>query len=154
MTSCDEHGDRVVRPEPDLVGDLVRPADDQAVHVREALTGGERRATVDDDGLEAELAREAHERPGDLDAADDDQARPDREDLDEQRAATELDRPRQAALEGGLGGGDQLGVELGRAERPVSEPSSATTSSAAGGAPSPGCVRRRTRAAASPRGVA
>ncbi len=32
-----EHRHRVGRPEPDLVGDLVRPADDQPVDVREAL---------------------------------------------------------------------------------------------------------------------
>ena len=109
--------DRVVRAEPDLVGDLVRPADDQAIDIGEALLRRERRPAIDDDGLEAELAREADERAGDLHATDDDEPRPDREDLDEQRAAAELDGPRQAAAEGRAGGLDQLGVELRRAER-------------------------------------
>ena len=85
--------DRVVRAEPDLVGDLVRPADDQPVDLGEAFGRGERGTAVDDDGLEAELAREPDERTGDLDAADDDESRPDREDLDEQRSSAELDCP-------------------------------------------------------------
>ena len=108
--------DRVVRPEPDLLGDLVRPADDQPIDVGEALRRREGGPAVDDDGLEAELAREADERARDLDAADDDEPRPDREDLDEQRPAAELDGPRQAAPEGGPGGLDELGVEV-RASR-------------------------------------
>ena len=109
--------DRVVRAEPDLVGDLVRPADDQAVDLGEALLRGERRPAIDHDGLEAELAREADERTGDLDATDHDESRPDREDLDEQRASAELDGARQAAPECRAGGLDQLRVELRRAER-------------------------------------
>ena len=59
-----QHGDRVGRTEADLVGDLVGPADDELVDIREAFRGGERRAAVDDDGLEAELAGEADERIG------------------------------------------------------------------------------------------
>ena len=50
-----QHGDRVVGPEADLVGDLVRPADDQPIDVGEALRRRERRPAIDDDGLEAEL---------------------------------------------------------------------------------------------------
>ena len=92
--------DRVVRAEADLVGDLVGPADDQPVDVGEALRRRERRPAVDDDRLEAELAGEADERARDLDATDDDEPRPDREDLDEQRSTAELDGPRQAAPEG------------------------------------------------------
>ena len=39
-----QHRDRVGRPEPDLVRDLVRPADHEPVDVREARLGRERRA--------------------------------------------------------------------------------------------------------------
>ena len=47
-------------PEPDLVGDLVRPADDEAIDPvrREPLRGRERGPAVDDDDLVAELLRE------------------------------------------------------------------------------------------------
>ena len=68
-----EDRDGVVRPETDLVGDLVGPADDQPIHVREPLRGGERRPAIDDDGLEAEFPRQSDERPGDFHAADDDE---------------------------------------------------------------------------------
>ena len=113
-----EDGDRVVRAEPDLVGDLVGPADDEPVDLGEALRRRERGPAVDDDGLEAELAREPDERPGDLDAADDDQPRPDREDLDEQRPAAELDGPRQArARRAAPASATSCGVQLRRAER-------------------------------------
>ena len=111
-----EDGDRVVRPEADLVGDLVGPADDQPIDIGEPLGCGERRAAIDDDGLEAELAREPDERSRDLDGPDDHQARPDREDLDEQRAAAELDGPRESALQG-LAGGRRPARRRGPASR-------------------------------------
>ena len=99
-----QDGDRVVRPEPDLVGHLVRPADDQPVDPvgREALRGRERGAAVDDDRLVAR-ARGARpdERPGDLDRAHDDEPGPDRERLDEDlaaaRSSTVRDVPRSSA---------------------------------------------------------
>ena len=84
--------DRVVRAEADLVGDLVGPADDEPVDVREPRRGRERRPAVDDDGLVAQLLRQPDQRAGDLDRADDDQPRPDRERLDEQ-LATGRSRP-------------------------------------------------------------
>ena len=99
----------------------------------------ERRPTVDDDRLEAQLAREAHEGARDLDGPDDDESRPDREDLDEQRAVADLGGARQAALEGLAGRRDELRVERRRSPSvPSSRPSSWTTSSGTGGAPSPG----------------
>ena len=114
-----EDGDRVVRAQPDLVGNLVGPPDDEAVDIGKPLGRRERRATVDHDRLEPELAREAHQRPGNLHAADDDESRADREHLDEQRSTAELDRPRQASTQRVGGGLDQRRVELGAPERPA-----------------------------------
>ena len=67
-----------VGPEVDLVGDFVRPADDQPVDE----PGGNRSgvandlAAIDDDGLVAELAGQPDERPGHLYGPDDDEPRP------------------------------------------------------------------------------
>ena len=54
-----EDRDRVVRAEADLVGDLVRPADDEPIDVGEALPCRERGPAVDDDRLVAQLAARA-----------------------------------------------------------------------------------------------
>ncbi len=104
--------DGVVRPEADLVGDLVRPADDEPVDEvgREALRRRERLAAVDDDRLVAELAGDPDEGSGDLDGADDDEPRLDRERLDEHRSALDLDGPRGPAQERLSGGVDERGV--------------------------------------------
>ena len=95
-----QHRDRVGRPEADLVGELVRPPDQQAVDVREPRLGRERRPPVDDHGLVAQLLGQPDQRARDLDRPDDDEARTDRVRLDEQLAAGHLDRPRHAVREG------------------------------------------------------
>ena len=56
-----QHGDGVGRPEADLIGDLVGPADDNAVSIGEALRRRERRPAIDDHGLIAKLPGHAHE---------------------------------------------------------------------------------------------
>ena len=135
-----QDGDRVVRAETDLLGDLVGPADDQAIDVGEALGRREGLAAVDDDGLEAELPGQADERARDLDAADDDEPGPDREDLDEERAAA---RSRWSAT--GRAGAPRRrrrpgsASSLGRARASRSGcRRRVTMSSGSGGAPTPG----------------
>ena len=95
-----EHRDRVGRPEADLVGELVRPPDQEAVDIREPRLGRERRPAVDDHGLVAQLLGQPDQRARDLDRPDDDEARTDRVRLDEQLVAGHLDRPRHAVREG------------------------------------------------------
>ena len=79
LGSWREDGDGVGRPEAHLVGDLVRPPEDESVHVGEPLGRGERGAAVDDDGLVADRPGERDERDRDLHRADDDQPRARRE---------------------------------------------------------------------------
>ena len=74
-----QHGDRILGSQADLVGNLVRPADDQLVDIREALRGRERRPAVDDHRLVAHGARQRDQRDGHLDGTDDHQPRPSRE---------------------------------------------------------------------------
>ena len=135
-----QDGDRVVRAEADLVGDLVRPADDQAVDVGEALGRREGLAAVDDDRLEAELAGQPDERASDLHAADDRRAagRTGKTSMNSERPSISVvrDRPRRSASVAAL---DELGVRLGRARASRSgSRRRVTTSSASGGAPTPG----------------
>ncbi len=119
-----QDGDGVLRPEPDLVGDLVRPADDQPVDLvrRETLRRRERRAAIDDDRLVTELAGEADERSSDLDGTDDDQPGPGGKRLDEDRPALDLDGPRGSPEEGLARSGDEGGIRSRRAQRAVDDP--------------------------------
>ena len=142
--------DRVVRPQADLLGDLVGPADDQPVDRvgREAFRRRERRAAVDDDRLVAQLAGEPDERPRDLDRADDDEPGLDRERLDEDRAALDLDGPRGASEQRVPGRGLERGVGGRRAQRPLDDRRSRRRSPAPAG-PRPRRARTgRTPAAA------
>ena len=104
-----EHGDGIARAQADLVGDLVGPAHDEPVHVREALAGHERRASVDDDDLVAELARQAGQRLGDGHAADDDEPRADGEDLDEELPTSDLERRGEPLADGRTSGLGDVG---------------------------------------------
>ena len=94
-----EDGDRVGRAEADLLGHLVRPAHHEPVHVREPLAGRECLPAIDHHRLEPEFTRQADERDRDLDRADDHEARPDREDLDEVLAIRGGDGPGRATAE-------------------------------------------------------
>ena len=111
--------DGVVRSQADRVEGFLRPVVDQPLDVRESLLCREGRPCIDDDPLVAERARDARQGTGNLGGADDDQSRPDRECLHEQRTSAELHRARQPAPQRGTCGGQQLGVERGVAERAV-----------------------------------
>jgi hypothetical protein len=111
--------DRVRGAQPDVIGDLVGPADDQPVDVGEPGLGGERRAAVDHDGLVAELLREPDERAGHLDGADDHEPRPDGYD-----SMNSWRPPTSTVFGHGMGERvgrcrDELRVEIRIAQRPV-----------------------------------
>ena len=117
-----ENGNRVSRPEFDLVHHLVRPAEHEAVRLGEPVPGCEGSTAVDDDRLVAELSRESNERAGDLDRTDDDEPRAGRVRLDEQLGAGDLHGPRVTGQQAGARSLDQrlVRVHVGkRADEPA-----------------------------------
>ncbi len=93
--------------------ELVRPRDDEVVHVGEALLGDELRARVADGDAVAEEAADRRDGGGVVDGAEDVHVRPRREGVDEDVLVRSLDEPRVAvrrdeALASDLGAGDRL----------------------------------------------
>ena len=146
--------DRVGRPQADLVGDLVRPADHERVDVGEPLPRGECRPPVDDDRRVAQLPGDPRQRHGDLHGADDDEAERGREALHEELAPGRLDGCRSAAGEQVPCCPHDLGVDLRRARSsPAAVPSSATVRTPGRGLAGSRSGAARTSRAARPPGA-